>query len=234
MNEKEFINELDKIQIKINQYQLDQLKKYYELLVEWNEKINLTAITEKEQVYLKHFYDSATLCKYIDFKNNTNLCDVGTGAGFPGIIIKILFPELEVTLVDSLNKRINFLNIVIENLKLEKISAVHARIEEFALKNREKYDIVTARAVAPLNILLEYCIPLVKINKYFIPMKGNISQEIDGSLEALKVLNSTIIDSQEFLLPKEDSKRTIIRIKKISKTNKKYPRRYSEIKKNPL
>ena len=234
MNINDFIQELNKLNIEITETQQEQLNKYYELIVEYNKVMNLTGITEKEQVYLKHFYDSLTLVKVIDPKKEETLCDIGTGAGFPGIVIKILFPNLKITLVDSLNKRIEFLKIVIKELGLKEIEAIHARIEEFAQTNREKYDIVTSRAVAPLNILLEYSIPLLKQNKYFISYKGNISQEINESKKALETLNSKIEQIEEFKLPKENSNRTIIKIKKEEKTQKKYPRKYSEIKKKPL
>ena len=229
-----FIEELKQINIEITDEQLKKLKRYYELLIKWNEKINLTAITEKEQVYLKHFYDSLTLNKIIDLKENYSLCDFGTGAGFPGLVLKIVFPNLRITLVDSLNKRINFLNLVIKELNLTDINTYHARIEEYAKGNIEKFDIVTARAVAPLNILLEYAIPLVKVDGIFMPMKGEIKEELETAKNAINKLDVEIIDKQEFLLPIEESKRTLISFKKIKSTNKKFPRKYSEIKKYPL
>lgn len=234
MTEKEFIEYLKGLNIEINQKQLEQFAKYYQLLVEWNEKINLTAITEKKQVYLKHFYDSATITYLIDLNNVESLCDIGTGAGFPGIALKILYPHLNITLIDSLDKRIKFLETVIKELNLTKIEAIHARAEEYAKKNREKYDIVTARAVAPLNILLEYCLPLVKKEKYFISMKGNISQEILESEKSLNLLFGVVSDTRTFLLPIENSQRTLLKIKKIKETPIKYPRKNSEIKKRPL
>ena len=234
MNEKQFIEQLKLINIFIDKRQLEQFDQYYKLLIEWNEKINLTAITDRDEVYLKHFYDSASLTKIVDLKSEKTFCDVGSGAGFPGIVLKILFPQLEVFLVDSLNKRVNFLNVVIDQLKLEKIIAIHSRIEEYALIEREKYDVVTARAVAPLNVLLECCFPMVKVGKSFIPMKGNISQEIKSSQNALKILNAEAIDVEEFRLPIEDSQRTLLKIRKNKKTDHKYPRKYSDIKKRPL
>ena len=234
MTINEFIEELKKLNIEPTQNQLEQLNKYYELLIEYNKIMNLTGITEKDQVYLKHFYDSLTIIKVIDLKKEETLCDIGTGAGFPGLVIKILFPNLKVTLVDSLNKRIEFLKKVIKELNLENIEAIHCRAEEYAKKNIEKFDIVTSRAVAPLNILLELSIPLLKINKYFISYKGNISREIIESQNALKQLDSKIEKIEEFELPKENSNRTIIKIKKINKTSKRFPRKYSEIKKKPL
>lgn len=234
MEINEFIEQLKKINIEINNKQIEQLNQYYELLIEYNKVMNLTGITEKKQVYLKHFYDSLTISKMIDLKKEQNLCDIGTGAGFPGLVIKILFPNLKVTLVDSLNKRIEFLKKVIQELGLKEIEAIHDRAEEFAKNNIEKYDVVTSRAVAPLNILLEYAIPILKINKNFIAYKGNISREIIECDNALKQLNSKIEKKIEFLLPIEESNRTIIKITKLKSTNKKFPRKYSEIKKRPL
>ena len=234
MKKEEFVEELEKLNIKVTDNQLHQLDEYYNLLIERNKVMNLTGITEKEEVYLKHFYDSITITKVIDFNNVETLCDVGSGAGFPGLVIKILFPNLQVTLVDSLNKRINFLNEVISKLELKNINTIHTRIEEFGIKNREKYDIVVARAVAQLDILLEYCIPITKVNGYFIAMKGNCFEEINNSKNALDKLNCHIEECNSFNLPIENSNRTIIKIKKDVVTNKKFPRKYSEIKKHPL
>ncbi len=234
MNIEEFKDALRELNIEITGRQEIQLNRYYELLVEWNEKMNLTGITEQEQVYLKHFYDSATLRKAMDLTQVSTLCDVGTGAGFPGLVLKILFPHLSVTLVDSLKKRLLFLDEVIKELKLTNITTKHARAEEFALLHREEFDVVTARAVAPLPILLEYCLPMVKVNQYFIPMKANIVQEIKESEQALKQLGGKKIELIEFLLPKEDSQRSLLKIQKIKETPKKYPRKYAEIKKRPL
>ena len=234
MTISEFMEELKKLNIEPTEEQLEQLNKYYELLIEYNKVMNLTGITEKDQVYLKHFYDSLTIIKVIDLKEEETLCDIGTGAGFPGIVLKILFPNLKITLIDSLNKRIEFLKIVIKELNLKDIEAIHARAEEYAINNIEKFDVVTSRAVAPLNILLELSIPLLKINKNFISYKGNISREIIESENTLKKLESKIEKIAQFELPKEKSNRTIIKIKKENKTNKKYPRKFSEIKKKPL
>lgn len=230
----EFIESLRKLNIDITSRQLEQLEEYYNLLVEWNEKINLTRITLKDDVYLKHFYDSATIVKVIDLNKIDNFCDFGTGAGFPGIVIKILFPSLNVTLVDSLNKRINFLNIVIEKLKLEKIVAIHSRIEDFARTHREKFDLVTARAVASLPVLLEYATGIIKKDKYFIAMKASIDEELEQSINAQKKLKIKLIDKNSFLLPKENSVRNILLFQKQERTNLKYPRNPSEIKKKPL
>ena len=234
MNLEVFKKELEKLNINVNDTQLKQLEDYYNLLIDWNNKINLTAITEKDQVYLKHFYDSLTITKIINLNEIDSLCDIGTGAGFPGMVIKILFPNINVTLVDSLNKRIEFLKIVKERLKLKKLEIYHDRAEEFAHNNIEKFDVVTARAVANLSTLLEYSIPMVKINKYFIPLKSNVDEEIINSKNALEKLNSIIEEKIEFLLPIENSKRTILKIKKVGKTNNRYPRKYKEIKEKPL
>lgn len=234
MNQSEFCESLEKLNIKVTEVQLKQLHRYYELLIEWNEKMNLTGITEEKQVYLKHFYDSATLAKSINLTQVHTLCDVGTGAGFPGLVLKILFPNLTVTLVDALNKRITFLNEVIHELELENITTVHARAEEYARNHRNEFDVVTARAVAPLNILLEYCLPLVHLNHYFIPMKANIAQEINLSRHALEQLGGEIIEKQEFILPIEGSHRSLLTIRKVHETPSKYPRRNAEIKKKPL
>lgn len=228
-----FIDELKKLNIVLNEIQLNQLEKYYELLVEYNKVMNLTGITEKEEVYLKHFYDSLSICNVINLNNVESLCDIGTGAGFPGLVIKIVFPNLKVTLIDSLNKRINFLNIVIDNLGLKNINTIHARAEEYGIKNRDIYDIVTCRAVAQTNVLLEYCVPIVKNNGYFIPLKGKMDNEKDFN-HAMKELDVILEERYEFLLPIENSNRTILKFKKLKSTNKKYPRSNKDIKNKEL
>lgn len=233
MIENEFIKYIEKLGVICDDDKLNKLKKYYEMLVEYNKVMNLTGITEKKQVYLKHFYDSMTIVRAINLNDYNTLCDIGTGAGFPGLVIKIFYPHLSVTLVDSLNKRINFLSDVIKELGLTDIETVHARIEDYAHNNKDKFDIVTARAVAPLNILLEYAIPITKVSSYFIAMKGKTEDETTYN-NALKVLNSEVKEIKEFKLPIENSDRTIYKIIKISKTNGKYPRKPSEIKKNEL
>jgi len=233
MTQNEFIKALNYINVILTQNQLDQLNKYYELLVEYNKVMNLTGITEKEEVYLKHFYDSLTIIKIIDLNNIDSLCDIGTGAGFPGLVLKIVFPNLKITLLDSLNKRIEFLKIVINELGLKDIEVIHTRAEEYALNNRNKFDVTTARAVAHTSILLEYAVPLTKIGGYFIPLKANMETEINEIDNAINELNVELIKKQEFKLPIEESNRTILLFKKI-KDNKKYPRKYSEIKKKRL
>ena len=233
MTQNDFITKVNELGLEVTDEKLDKLNKYYELLVSFNEKINLTAITLKEEVYLKHFYDSLTLVKIIDFNKYNTFCDIGTGAGFPGIVIKIFFPHLKVTLIDALNKRIDFLNVVISELQLKEIETIHSRIEDYGKNNRELYDIVTARAVTNLSNLLEFAIPIVKVNKYFIAMKGS-NNELDTILNASKLLNIKLEDKIEFSLPYEESKRSLIKFVKLDKTNNKYPRKFSEIKKKPL
>lgn len=233
MTESEFIKYIEDLGITCDDDKLNKLNKYYEMLVEYNKVMNLTGITDKNQVYLKHFYDSLTIVKVINLNDYNTLCDIGTGAGFPGLVIKIFYPHLKVTLVDSLNKRINFLNDVIKELGLTDIETVHARIEDYAHNNKDRFDIVTARAVASLNILLEYAIPITKVNSYFIAMKGKTEEESTYN-NALKVLKSVAEDIKDFKLPFENSDRTIYKIKKVSKISGKYPRKPSEIKKNML
>lgn len=234
MNQNQFKEALTNLGINITEEQLNHLEIYYQLLVEWNEKMNLTGITEKEDVYLKHFYDSLTICKVIDLKSVNTLCDVGTGAGFPGMVLKIIFPNLQITLVDSLQKRLAFLDTVKQTIGLMNLDIIHARAEEYAIENREKFDVVTARAVAPLNILLEYCVPIVKKEGYFIPMKANVSEELENSKNAMKQLSIKLEQKEEFLLPIENSQRTILLLKKEENTSKKFPRKYNDMKKKPL
>lgn len=210
MTKEEFISELKKINIIITNEQLEQLDKYYHLLVSWNEKINLTRIIEEKDVYLKHFYDSLTLYKVVNMNDKLTLCDIGTGAGFPGIVLKIVFPTLSITLVDALLKRINFLNVVINELGLTDIKAIHARAEDFVKTNKNSFDIVTSRAVSRLSNLLVYSMPLLKKDGLFLPMKANCDDEI----EEIKNKKIKIIKIERFQLPIENSNRTIIVIKR--------------------
>lgn len=233
MNQSSFIEEVKKLGIEVTEEKLEKLEKYYNLILEYNKIMNLTAITDKETVYLKHFYDSLTLVKAIDLNSVETLCDLGSGAGFPGIVLKIFFPNIKITLIDSLNKRVNFLNNVIKELELRKIEAVHDRIEEYSKVHVEEYDVVTARAVASLNVLLEIGIKLVKVGKYFISMKGNIDNEPNFS-NALKELNCSKVDLLEFKLPIEESNRCLIKIKKNKETPDLFPRKFSDIKNKPL
>lgn len=231
MNKQEFLEELAKLGINLTNDQIDKLARFYQLLVTWNEKINLTTIIKEEEVYLKHFYDSLTLIKVIDLRQPLTVLDVGTGAGFPGIVLKIVFPNLKITLLDSLTKRINYLNEIIKELDLHDIETVCSRCEEYTKINREKYDLVVARAVSHLKILSEMIIPTVKVNGYFIAMKANLNDELEKTIPMLKKLNSELKEIKEFSLPIENSKRTLVVIKKNAKTALLYPRKYSEIKK---
>ena len=233
MNKEQFINELKKININLTEHMLEQLEKYDEVLRAENKKYNLTAIKNKEDVYLKHFYDSLTLSKIIKLENQS-LCDIGTGAGFPGMVLKIVYPNLKVTLVDATEKKCKFLQLVIQELGLKDIEVIHARAEIYSKTVREKYDIVTSRAVAPLKHLLEYSIPLVKLGGNYIAMKSDIQKEIeniDMYYQKLKIEEEKILI---FTLPYEESTRTLIRYKKIDKTDLKYPRKYTDIKKKSL
>ncbi len=233
MNKEEFISALKNLNINITDKTLNDLDTYYKILIDYNSHTNLTRITEENEVYLKHFYDSLTLVKAIDLDNQT-LLDIGTGAGFPGLVLKIVFPNLKVTLVDSLNKRITFLKSVIEKLGLKDIEAIHARAEEYALDKRESFDIVTSRAVANMSMLSELCIPFVKDHGYFVPMKADANEELKGAKNAIKTLGGVLKDTIIFELPYDAGTRTLIKIEKLVKTSVKYPRKFSEIKKKPL
>lgn len=234
MNKELFVEEVKKIGIILNEEQLKQLEIYCNYLIEYNEHTNLTAIKEPEQIYLKHFYDSITIVKAIDFNKVNNLIDIGTGAGFPGMIVKILFPEIEVTLLDSNNKKIAFLQELTMKLGLKKVNFYHGRAEDFCVKNREKFDVVTARAVSNMTLLSELCLPLTKVGGYYIALKGSNEEEIDDSLYAIKVLGGEIEEKITFELPIENSGRNILKIKKSVNTPKEYPRRYDKMVKNPL
>lgn len=232
--EKMIIN-VDKLGITLSEIQLKQFYNYMNLLIEWNKKINLTAITEPNEIILKHFIDSLTISKYIS--DGTRVVDVGTGAGFPGIPLKIYRQDIEITLLDSLQKRINFLDEVIRELNLEKIETIHSRVEDFGKdkRYREKFDIATSRAVANLATLSEYLLPLVKVGGKVISMKGSlIEEELENSKNAIKILGGKIEKVDEFNLPNSDISRNIILINKIKETPNKYPRKAGEPSKKPL
>lgn len=236
MDNELFLKELEKIGIVLNQRQLEQFERYHELLVEWNNMINLTAITKREEVFEKHFYDCLLSANVYQF-DKQNICDIGAGAGFPSIPLKIVFPELKITIVDSLEKRIKFLNVLVSELALTDVRAYAARAEEFVEKggSREKYDVVMARAVARLNILDELCLPLVKIDGTFIALKGKQGQEeYEEAKAGIVKLGGQLARLEEYHLTSDMSKRTFIVIDKKEKTPLKYPRNFSQIKKKPL
>lgn len=230
MTENEFIIECKKINLEVTEEILTKLKEYYELLKEWNNKFNLTTIIQEEDVYLKHFYDSVCIYKsgYIENKK-IKLCDFGTGAGFPGIVIKIFFPLIDVTLIESNKKKCMFLEEVISKLCLKDIKVVCDRCEEYAKKNREVFDIVTCRAVSALKVILELSIPIIKINGLFIPLKANIDEELKESKTIEQELNSKLLDIINYNLPKDSGIRNILIYRKEKETSLKYPREYKKI-----
>ena len=233
MNNEDFINELAKINITLTEIQLKQLHTYCDFLIEYNAHTNLTAIKKESDVYLKHFYDSLTVSKAIDFKTINNVLDIGTGAGFPGMILKIVYPHLNITLLDSNNKKTEFLKELANKLNIQ-INIIYDRAENYILNNRETYDLVVSRAVANLQVLTEISLPFVKVNGLFIAMKANADNELHTSLPCIKMCGGELIDTIYFKLPIEESERTLIIIKKIKVTNNLYPRPYDKILKKPL
>lgn len=234
--EELLINYAKELHIILNEDKVKKFLKYYELLIEWNEKMNLTAITGYKDVVIKHFIDSISIVNIIDINGENSLVDVGTGAGFPGIPLKIVFPSLKVVLVDSLDKRVKFLNHVIKELGLKDITAIHARAEEFGqTKYREKFDFCVTRAVSNLSVISEYCLPLVKVGGYFIPYKSKeVENEISEYEMAIEELGGVIDDVSMFTLPDSDIMRSLILIYKDMNTPKKYPRRNGIPQKKPL
>lgn len=231
--------ELSEITIELSEEQLRQFYQYFELLVEWNKVMNLTTIVALEDVVTKHFVDSLSLVKAVPNlgEKEVRILDLGTGAGFPGIPLKIAFPELKITLLDSLNKRVNFLNEVIQQLELNGIDAVHGRAEDYGRDKeyREKYDYCVSRAVANLSTLAEYCMPYVKIGGAFIPYKsGKIEEELNGAKGAVKLLGGKVEDVVTFILPKTDVERSFVVVRKREGTSRKYPRKAGLPSKEPL
>lgn len=235
---KEILNKkMEEIGIQLSDMQTEQFLTYYDMLIERNKVMNLTAITEYDDVVEKHFVDSVSLIKALDEEEVKNVIDIGTGAGFPGIPLKIVFPHLKVTLLDSLNKRIKFLNDVIGALELENIETIHGRAEDFAKQEiyREQYDLCVSRAVANLATLSEYCLPYVKVGRYFISYKsGEIEEELQQSKRAVSILGGTLGDVIKFALPGTDIGRSFVKIKKVKNTGKKYPRKAGLPSKEPL
>jgi len=232
-----FESNLKELGITLNAKQKKQFESYYEMLTQWNEVMNLTSITEREEVYSKHFVDSLALCRLVNLEEPKNLIDIGTGAGFPGIPLKIAFPELEVVLLDSLNKRVKFLNAVIEKLNLQGIEAIHGRAEEIARKTkyREAFDIGVSRAVSKLSVLCEYCIPYIRIGGIFVSYKSStVEEELGDSKNAIAVLGGEIGRIDKFHLHGTDIGRSLVEIKKKKSTLKKYPRKAGTPSKEPL
>jgi len=236
-NTNQFESDILNLGIKLSKKQISQFLKYYDLLVEWNGFMNLTAITEYDEAMKKHFVDSLSLIKAFDVSKEASVIDVGTGAGFPGLALKIAYPNLKITLLDSLNKRINFLNEVIIQLGLSGIEAIHGRAEDFAKPGRlrEKFDLCVSRAVANLSTLSEYCLPYVKVGGEFISYKSEkMEEEMNAAKNAIHVLGGKIQGCEEFYLPDSDIYRNLVVIKKVKETPKKYPRKAGLPSKEPL
>lgn len=237
MNDSVFIEELAKIDIYPTSEVLEKLSIYYEELIKYNSHTNLTSITEKKDVYLKHFYDSLTLVKSIDFKGKNKVLDIGSGAGFPGLVLKIFFPEIELVLLDSNRKKTDFLNLMIQKLELSNVEVIKERAEDYVKQARESFDIVTSRAVAKTRVLCEISLPYLKNNGYLIIMKASdevTKSELEESKKTINILNSKIERIVSFNLPIENSQRNIIVIKKLDNINIIYPRTYDKILKKPL
>lgn len=236
-NTEQFEKDLAALGVTLSEQQIQQFLTYYEMLVEWNEVMNLTAITEYDEVMKKHFVDSLSLIQTFDVHKSVSVIDVGTGAGFPGLALKIAYPNMKVTLLDSLNKRINFLNAVIEKLGLTDVETVHGRAEDFAKpgKLREKYDLCVSRAVANLTTLSEYCLPFVKVGGEFISYKSEkITEEMENAIKAISLLGGKFDRSKDFNLPDSDIYRNLVVIKKVKETPKKFPRKAGLPSKEPL
>ena len=239
MNPEIFAEELANYGFKLSSKQKEQFATYYNKLIEFNKKVNLTRITDKNEVYLKHFFDSITpLLEFSDlFKGEKSLCDVGAGAGFPSLPIKILYPDLSITIVDSLGKRLKFLDELVSDLSLDKVTLVHSRAEDAGQnKNlREKFDLVTGRAVARMSVLSEYCLPLAKVDGYLVALKGPKAQdELAEAKNAIEVLGGSVKEVKELTLPDTDDERTLIVVKKVKATPKKYPRQAGTPNRKPL
>ena len=236
-NMKKFLENCEKMNVTLSTEQQKQFVRYYELLVEWNSFMNLTGITDFQEVLQKHFEDSLALVKGVDLASVTSVMDVGTGAGFPGLPLKIAFPELKVVLLDSLGKRVKFLNHVIEELRLENIEAIHGRAEDFARKEeyREQFDLVVSRAVANLSSLSEYCMPYTKVNGLFVSYKsGKIEEELEQAKKAIFLLGGKLKNTVKFRLEGSDIERSLVIIEKHEKTAKKYPRKAGIPSREPL
>ncbi len=233
MNKNELISELEKVNIEVTEDKLNKLEIYKDFLLEYNKHTNLTAIKDEQDVYLKHFYDSLTIAKVIDLNCINNLLDVGSGAGFPGMVIKIFYPSIDVTLLDSNNKKITFLKELSNKLDI-KVNLVNERVEEYSKHHLNSFDIVTSRAVANLRVLSEISLPLVKLNGYFIPMKGNIDIELKEAEDTIEIMNGKIVKIESFDLYNNNGIRNILLIEKSDLTYESILRKYDKILKNPL
>ena len=234
MNNNEFYKEIENIGINLYDIQKEQFEKYYEYLIEYNSHTNVTSITNKEDVYLKHFYDSILLTQSTNFNNINSMLDIGCGAGFPGLVIKIIYPNINLTLLDSNNKKTTFCSNLVNILELENVEVINKRAEEYIKDKREYYDLVTARAVKDLSILNELAIPYVNVNGYFIAMKSNYEEELNNSINGINTLGGKYLETKNIDLPNNLGTRNFVIIKKINKTNIKYPRQYNQILKKPL
>lgn len=235
MNIETFINELKKHGVELTETQQEQFEIYFRELVKWNDKINLTAITEKEEVYLKHFFDSITPSFDFDYKSINTICDIGAGAGFPSLPLKIVYPHLRITIIDSLDKRINFLNNLCNSLGIEDVECIHGRAEVLGKERSHTYDICMARAVARLNVLSELCIPFVKKGGYFISLKGSkVEEEVLEAEKGISELGCKLINRVDFKLPGTDDNRSNLYYFKENNTPDNYPRSFNRIKKKPL
>lgn len=233
MTKEEFIKEIEKLNIKYDNDMLNKLEVYKNFLMEYNKHTNLTAIKTEEEIYLKHFYDSLTICKSCNLENVNNLIDIGTGAGFPGMVIKIFFPNMSVTLLDSNNKKTKFLQELSKKLNIE-VNIINDRVENYSKNHLNSFDIVTSRAVANLRVLSEICLPLVKVNGYFIPLKGNIEEELQEARDTLEIMGGILESTINFELYNNNGTRNILKIKKVSETNVDKIRTYDKIVKKPL
>lgn len=236
-NTDQFLKDINSLGISLSDKQMEQLLHYYEMLIQWNEMMNLTAITNYEDVMKKHFVDSLSLVKICDLTGSLSLIDVGTGAGFPGLVLKIAFPDLNVTLLDSLKKRILFLDDVKSKLEIHGVNIIHGRAEDYAKKDkyRESFDLCVSRAVANLSTLSEYCLPFVKVDGFFISYKSErISKELESAEHAISILGGVMDKQEEFMLPNSDIYRNLVMIRKIQSTSLKYPRKAGLPARNPL
>lgn len=236
-NTDQFVKDVNSLGISLSDEQVEQFLRYYEMLIEWNEMMNLTAITAYADVLKKHFVDSLSLVKACDLTGDLSLIDVGTGAGFPGLALKIAFPDLKVTLLDSLSKRIHFLGEVINELELQRVKAIHGRAEDYAKQGmlRESFDLCVSRAVANLSTLSEYCLPFVKVDGLFISYKSDkISEELAAAENAISLLGGMVENQTELVLPDSDIYRNLVKVRKCQSTPSKYPRKAGLPDRNPL